>query len=109
MEFFVCYALNMLKRVVIILFFHCPFAVSCWDKINIQWNNSLDISGQFIQDRQTFRSPCFMEIVACAACNIWKEMNAYIFNNETPSLARWQDRLKSDLSLHQYRVKVALV
>jgi hypothetical protein len=91
------------------LFFQCPFAHSCWEKINIQWDNSLEISSRFTQARQAFRGPCFIEIAICAAWNIWKERNGFIFRNEAPSLARWEVRFKSDLSLHQYRVKVALV
>lgn len=83
------------------VFFQCPFAISFWDTIHVQWDTSLQISSLFVQARQMFSRPCFMEIVICAAWNLWKERN----DDQRPSLARWRVRFKSDLSLHQYRVK----
>jgi hypothetical protein len=50
-----------------------------------------------------------MEIVICSAWNLWKERNDYIFESKVPSVARWRVRFKTDLSLHQYRVKASLV
>ena len=83
------------------LFFYCSFAKSCWDLISIQWANNLDISARFSRAKQHFRGPCFMEIVACAAWNIWKERNDLIFRDQRPSLGRWRVRFQSDISLHQ--------
>jgi hypothetical protein len=50
-----------------------------------------------------------MEVVVCAAWNIWKERNDYIFYNKQTSFACWKVRFKKDLLLHQYRVKSAMV
>jgi hypothetical protein len=91
------------------LLFQSPFADAWWDLIGIQWNCSFQISSCFIQAQILFRGPCFIVVVVSAAWNIWKERNNFIFRNETPSLARWKVRFKSDLSLHQYRVKATLV
>jgi hypothetical protein len=63
------------------LFFQCPFAISCWQKIGISWNCHLQISDRFARAKQSFAKPCFMEIIICAAWNIWKERNDYIFND----------------------------
>ena len=91
------------------LFFSCSFAKSCWDMISIRWENNLNISARFSTAKRQFRGPCFMEIVACAAWNVWKERNDFIFRNQRPSLARWRVRFQSDISLHQFRVKETLV
>jgi hypothetical protein len=52
------------------LFFQCLFVISCWDIINIQWDNSVPVSVHFIQARHDFEGPRFMEIVEYAAWNI---------------------------------------
>jgi hypothetical protein len=66
------------------LFFDCHFAKQCWEKLSIQWDTSLQISERFIQDRNNFIGPCFMEVLACAAWNIWKEKNELIFQGRQP-------------------------
>lgn len=91
------------------LFFGCPFASSCWGAVGINWDTTLWPSIRFARAHNAFNKPCFMEIVVCAAWNIWKERNGLIFNNQAPSLARWMVRFKSDVMVHQYRVKAALV
>jgi hypothetical protein len=65
-----------------LFFFSCPFAQACWEKVNIQWDTTLQISARFISAQQGFNGPCFMEIVVCTAWNIWKERNDYIFNQK---------------------------
>jgi hypothetical protein len=91
------------------LFFECSFATSCWNMLNIQWLSGADFSAQCMAAKNRFTGPCFMEILVCAAWNIWKERNDKIFRQQNPSLARWWVRFKSDLSLHQYRIKYSLV
>jgi hypothetical protein len=91
------------------LFFNCTFAHECWTTIGIVWDSNLPISDRIIIARAAFRGPCFMEIFACAAWNIWKERNDFIFNHQPHSLNRWKVRFQSDLLLHQYRVKAAMV
>jgi hypothetical protein len=91
------------------MFFHCSFATDCWVRAGIHWDCSLDISSRILQAKSVFSKPCFFEIFTCAAWNIWKERNGFIFNQQGPSLSRWGVRFKSDLMLHQYRVKPSLV
>jgi hypothetical protein len=91
------------------LFFSSSFAASCWSSIHIQWDCSLPISQRFLRAKNSFAGPCFLEIAACAAWNIWKERNDLIFKQQVPSLARWKVRFQSDLLLHQFRVKSPLV
>ena len=91
------------------LFFDCPFAKSCWEKIGIMWDLSLHVSSRFLVAKQNFTGPCFLEVATCAAWNMWKERNDLIFKGQRPSLACWRVRFQSDLMLHQYRVKTTLV
>jgi hypothetical protein len=91
------------------LFFACRFSANCWASIDIHWDLSLPITQRFLAAQSAFRGPCFMEVVVCAAWNIWKERNDFIFSSQQPSFARWKVRFKSDLLLHQFRVKSDLV
>jgi hypothetical protein len=105
----VFYAICKLSRQETIFFFSCPFALSCWEKIHIQWDCSVPISDRILRARNQFRGPCFMETFVCAAWNVWKLINDQIFNSVDPTLARWCVRFKHDLQLHTYRVKPSVV
>jgi hypothetical protein len=87
------------------LFFDSPYARNCWEKIQINWYYSKPISERVIHARMHFPGQCFMEILFCAAWNIWKDRNDLIFNNHEASFPRWKVRFTSDLDLHRYRVK----
>ena len=91
------------------LFFECAFATTCWESINIHWDNTVQISDRFITTQHGFRGPCFIEIAICATWNIWKEHNDFVFKDQAPSLARWKVRFRNEIILYQYRVKQALV
>jgi hypothetical protein len=91
------------------LFFECTFAKNCWNTCHIIWDMDLAIEARYATARLIFAGPCFMEIVACVAWNVWKERNDYIFRGILPSFQRWRVRVQSDLMLHQFRVKTALV
>jgi hypothetical protein len=75
----------------------------------IHWNTAMPISQHFLEAKTSFAGPCFMEVAVCVAWNIWKERNDFIFNNRLPSFDRWKVRFQSDLMLHRYRVKEALI
>jgi hypothetical protein len=91
------------------LFFDCQFAHACWEIIGIHWDFAHPISSRILAAKQDFTGPCFMEILACGAWNIWKMRNNFIFHGLPCSLARWRVKFQSDLMLHQYRVKAELV
>jgi hypothetical protein len=75
----------------------------------VQWNLSQDISDRVLMAKQSFVGPCFMEVFACVAWNIWKTRNDLIFQNHSVSFGRWRVRFRHDLMLHQFKVKAALV
>ena len=91
------------------LFFECGFARAAWEEINIVWNLNLSMAPRCMEAKRLFTGPCFIEIIACAAWNIWKMRNDCIFRNQNPSLGRWRVLFQSDLMLHKYRVKDSLV
>jgi hypothetical protein len=63
----------------------------------------------FVMQKRNFQRPCFVEVFACAAWNIWKSRNDFIFQAIPFSIDRWKVGFRSDLWLHHYRVKQALV
>jgi hypothetical protein len=76
---------------------------------HIQWNTAMPILQHFLAVKSSFAGPCFMEVVVCVACNVWKERNEFILNNLIPCLDRWKVRFQSDLMLHRFRVQEALI
>jgi hypothetical protein len=55
--------------------------------------------------RNNFGKRFFFEAFATAAWNIWKQMNAHIFDNVTPSVRSWSFSFKRDIFLLSYRMK----
>jgi hypothetical protein len=91
------------------LFLECEFAKSCWNVINIHWPSNSSLAEGFWDAKRSFQGPCFVEVFACAAWNIWKSRNDFIFQAIPFSIDRWKVGFRSDLWLHHYRVKQALV
>ena len=91
------------------LFFDCPFATVCWDAVGILWDTQSLISPRMLAAKMAFGGPCFMEIFAAAAWNIWKARNDHIFKNHIHSFGSWRVKFLNDVLLHQHRVKPALV
>lgn len=86
------------------LFFECPSTTARWYKLNIQWQVQDDIFQTLLLQRPTFNSVYFMEIVMLAAWSIWKERNAFIFNNKVPSISAWTAIFTSEVKLHLHRL-----
>ena len=91
------------------LFFLCPFAVACWDFVGINWNGLDPISTRLVDAGGTYTGPCFMEVVACVAWNIWKVRNDLIFREKPATQRAWKVQFQSDILLHRHRVKDNLV
>jgi hypothetical protein len=87
------------------LFFRCNFAQRCWNKVGVTWTQNDRISDSFMNAKNSFSGPCFMEIVVCSAWNIWKERNGFIFEQRRPNFARWRVAVKKDLLLTSHRLK----
>jgi hypothetical protein len=91
------------------LFFDCDFTRHCWLFLNIHWDFSRPFAENFVTTREAFGGPCFMEVFACAAWNIWKVRNDLIFNSKPASFNRWKVCFQSDVLLHKYKVKSSCV
>jgi hypothetical protein len=52
------------------LFFLCPFAVNCWNRIGVFWDCSLNISDRLLEARILLDKPFFLEVFASATWNI---------------------------------------
>jgi hypothetical protein len=87
------------------LFWSCTFSLQCWQFINIKLEDNIDLSQMIATARSDFGKPFFFEAFATAAWNIWKQRNAHIFDNVTPSVRSWSFSFKRDLYLLSYRMK----
>jgi hypothetical protein len=77
--------------------------------LGIQWNLTQQITTRILTAKQAFTGPCFMEIIGCAAWNIWKMRNDMIFEGQNASINRWKVRVQGDILLHCFKVKSMLV
>jgi hypothetical protein len=90
------------------LFFSCPFAESCWDKIGVQWNQALHLHDRLAEARNVHNIPCFTEMAMTAAWELWKVRNDKVFQRQAPSLDRWFNNFKSQCLLQSVRFKEGL-
>jgi hypothetical protein len=56
-----------------------PFAKRCWAHCKITWQSGASMSDILMNAKRDFQGPNFLEITICAAWNIWKESNGFIF------------------------------
>jgi len=54
------------------LFFSCPFAQQCWQKLNVTWDNTQNLATRVSAARSQYPGPFFMEISLIASWEIWK-------------------------------------
>jgi hypothetical protein len=87
------------------LFWSCTFSLQCWQFINIKLEDNMDLSQMIATARSDFGKPFFFRAFATAAWNIWKQRNAHIFDNVTPSVRSWSVSFKRDLYFLSYRMK----
>jgi len=71
------------------LFFSCPFATTCWQKLGFIWPSIADIKQRVLSLMDTMGLPFFMEIFIIATWEIWKLRNSKIFDNGNPTTRRW--------------------
>lgn len=75
------------KRILITSsLFGCPFAMTCWQKLGIQWNGLLNIYDKVLEAERQSSHPFFMEIVMIALWEIWNLRNFKFFDGGAPSI-----------------------
>jgi hypothetical protein len=87
------------------LFFDCPFAKRCWEKIGMYWITSLSLYPRIAHARQQQNIPFFMEVVTIAAWEIWKIRNERVFNNGQVNVNIWFANFKNQCILQSVRFK----
>ena len=70
------------------LFFHCPFAVSCWFSLNLLVPNTSDLESLLQNFRIQLQIPFLMEVIITMCWAIWSIRNDGILNGMAPSLHR---------------------
>lgn len=87
------------------LFFDCPFAVLCWQKIGFGWQFDVDFHGTFQRTRAASQIPYFMEIFVIAIWEIRNIRNGKIFDGKGVSLNLWALKFKEQILRHLHRVR----
>jgi len=62
------------------LFFMCPYAQQCWNRIGFTWDNGMSLADRIQYGVNHHNIQFFMEASMIAACEIWKVRNDKIFN-----------------------------
>ena len=86
------------------LFFNCPFAAACWQRLDFQWASIQNISERVLNLMVTTGIPFFMEIFIFAAWELWKLRNSKIFDQGRPTVSLWFRNFKNQVLLQLVRV-----
>ena len=87
------------------LFFSCSFATACWNKLGINWSNTLGICDRLLTARQSHALPFFLEIFFIASWELWNLRNAKKFDSASPTLQQWLHNFKHQAHLQLLRVR----
>lgn len=89
------------------LFFDCPFAKKCWDKIGISWVSDGEIHRRIERTKPLTGMPFFMEIFLLAAWELWKIRNRLVFDGAQACFNRWLQNFKDEAVLQSFHIKEA--
>ena len=87
------------------LFIHCPFAVSCWNRLQVQVNHQLDSFQNLEMFRRQLHVPFFTEIIIIMCWTIWKARNGLIFSQVPPSIQASKREFRAEFVLLLLRTK----
>jgi hypothetical protein len=87
------------------LFFHCPFAQSCWNVLGLAHLVQDDILVTLPLFKDHIRRPIFMEIVVSMFWDIWSLRNDCIFRNIQHSIQSCKAVFRQELAWVKLRAK----
>jgi len=87
------------------LFFSCPFAGSCWNKLGVLWLSAVNVQDRIVHAARNSNIPLFIEVFLIATWEIWNLRNAKIFDNGRPTLRLWLNNFKQQAQLQLLRVR----
>lgn len=90
------------------LFFECPFNISCWNSIGLQWNLHLPCLDMVLQARADFNRCFFREIMITACWTIWTSRNRLIFDGVPCPVSSWKESFKYEIGLVCIKAKSSL-
>jgi hypothetical protein len=89
------------------LIFDCPFAMACWDTLNLL----VPVSSSPLQIFKAFKTqlhvPFFMEILVTMCWSIWTIRNDVIFRGILASIQRCKSIFKTEFALVILRTKTS--
>jgi hypothetical protein len=94
------------EETVLHLFLDCPFSKQCWSMFNlrvISRSSGFQVMESFIGQ---LAKPLFMEIIIIMCWSIWSVRNAYIFENEVPTVQKCKAAFKATFALLLRRAKL---
>lgn len=87
------------------LFFKCPVAQQCWQKIGIPWHLQSDVMNMITSAHNQFPHTFFFEVLAFGYWHIWNKRNDLIFNNVAYNFDKWKFDFQQEYALHMHRAK----
>jgi hypothetical protein len=90
------------------LFFECPFSMSFWWALGLEWNTDLTINDMIAEAKERYHMNFLMEIIITGCWSIWDQRNDTIFNNNAPSLSRCLIKFKDYVKIDLYQAKPSL-
>jgi hypothetical protein len=87
------------------LFFRCSFAKLCWQRIGVIVPSWLKPDRATRHIKRAIRQPFAMEIIIIMCWSFWKERNAWIFDDQPPTVDRCLITFKKEIRLVYQRMK----
>jgi hypothetical protein len=90
------------------LFFLCPFASQCWNRLGFTWDLHLSLDDRLSQANRDSNLDFFTEATMIAAWELWKNRNDKVLNRNQPSHQRWLQNFNNQGFLQSVRFSTDL-
>jgi len=96
---------NSVDESIIHLLLECPFAIQCWNLVNIQIDQDLNPFQLLHSFREQLAVPFFMEIIILLSWTIWKLRNDFIYRGVNPTIQATNLNFKEEWRLLLLKAK----